>query len=231
MSVRRLTVAVAAAALALSSPVVAAAQSPPAAQATVADPACTLSTSSQDYTDYAAAIGVFAANWAGEIVRDIPASAEDMSTARAWHADKTTADLPDRPEEIRAAVERINAAGAHAGYGEQEATAPLRLLLHRNEAVTGDTDDPALLTASLAELGIPAEEAWERAWDRTPQIHARAEEYRTELARCATATATGLRTTGLTGIVSGLYAANLDLLGEHVPQLWEAFPAGSSADQ
>ena len=225
MSVRRLTVTVTAAALALSSPIAVAAQSP----ATVTAPACTLSTSSQDYTDYAAAIGVFAANWAGEIVRDIPASAEDMSTARAWHADKTTADLPDRPEEIRAAVERINAAGAHAGYGEQEATAPLRLLLHRNEAVTGDTDDPALLTTSLEELGIPAEEAWERAWDRTPQIHARAEQYRTELSRCATVTE--VRTTGLTGIVSGLYAANLDLLGEHVPQLWEAFPAGSSADQ
>ena len=104
-----------------------------ASEISVADGTCTISASAREYEDFVSAAGVFAANWAGEVVRDMPAVSADMSTARAWYADKTSENLDARPEEVLAAEERIDAAGVRAGYREGETLAPLQLLVLRND--------------------------------------------------------------------------------------------------
>ncbi len=262
MTVRRTAAAVVASSLLLTGLV---APTAGASQITVGDNVCTVSASVAEYGDFVSAAGVFAAHWAAEVVRDLPAAAADMSTARAWYADKTSTELENQPEEIRAAEERIDAAGVRAGYREGEALAPLQLLLARNDRRANGavgwfdshrmtmteardrlsslrlSDAPAVLTASRQDLSVPAEEAWLRAWNSTPQILTQHEATLAELELCAEGTAgevdrasgdvrpavtpvPGLTVAGgLVGIIGGVYASTLRLIAQHVPELRELF--------
>ncbi|WP_460490795.1 hypothetical protein, partial [Corynebacterium nasicanis] len=105
----------------------------PAADVHVTGPTCTVLATTAEREEMLALSGIFAANWSAEILRDIPGSGADMSLARVWHADKTTEELADMPEPVRAAVDRINAAGQRVGYTGEEASAALRVLVDRNE--------------------------------------------------------------------------------------------------
>lgn len=193
-----------AAALILAAPLI---NIPPASAAEVITNAtsCTVIHTPEEHEDVLALSGIFAANWSAEILRDIPSAAEDMSIARSWHADKTSAELDDVPDHVRAALDRLNAAGQRVGYRGEEATSPLRVLVDRNdlrasgltrrtlsiEEARADletirrTGAPALLSDYRADLSVPAEESWQRAWDRTPGASAEADAAGAELRLCA----------------------------------------------
>ncbi|AGF72208.1 hypothetical protein [Corynebacterium halotolerans] len=236
-----------------------------ASETSVTDGTCTVSASAREYENFVSAAGVFAANWAREIIRDTPAVSADMSTARAWYADKTSEEVDSRPEEVRAAEERIDAAGVRAGYREGETLAPLQLLILRNDRRTHgsvswfdshrmttseartrladarSSGQPAILASTRTDLSVPADEAWNRAWEATPQIQAQHDAALAELELCAEGTPGEVnRTTGnvsvseaptpaptvsggLAGIVSGLYAAVVQLLSRHIPELRALF--------
>lgn len=197
-----------AAALVLAAPLAAPPAGVPAASASEViadDSSCTVLRSPAEQEDVLALSGVFAANWSAEILRDIPAAAEEMAVARSWYADKTSDALPSMPEHIREAVDRINAAGQRVGYRGEEATAPLRVLMERNDlrrAGTGPqtlsvdraaadlessrrTGAPAMLGDVREGLSVPAEESWQRAWERTPGAGAETAAATEELRLCA----------------------------------------------
>lgn len=176
-----------------------------AAHITTTDGVCTVRHIPAETESGLALSGVFAANWSAEILRDVPSAAEDMTLARTWHADKTSEQLADMPVHIQAALGRINAASARAGYRDGEATAPLRILVERNNhrAAGGDryTMTPAearnqladsrrtgttrLLSGTREGLSVAAEEAWLRAWERTPGAQTEADAFRAELRMCS----------------------------------------------
>lgn len=175
-----------------------------ASEVVAAGNSCTVIHTQEEHEEVLALTGVFAANWSAEILRDIPTATDDMATARSWHADKTSGELADMPEHVRTAVDRVNLAGQRVGYREDEATAPLRVLVDRNDqratgrtwqtftavearrhmAAARDTGAPALLSGTRADLSVPADESWQRAWERTPGARAEADASRTELRMC-----------------------------------------------
>lgn len=175
-----------------------------ASQVVVAGDSCTVIHTQEEHEEVLALTGVFAANWSAEILRDIPTATEDMATARSWYADKTSGELADMPGHIQAAVDRVNLAGQRVGYQDDEATAPLRVLVDRNDqkaagrnwqtftavearqhmAAARDTGAPALLSGTRANLSVPADESWLRAWERTPGARAEADASHTELRMC-----------------------------------------------
>lgn len=175
-----------------------------ASEVVVAGDSCTVIHTQEEHEEVLALTGVFAANWSAEILRDIPTATEDMATARSWHADKTSGELTGMPENVRAAVDRVNLAGQRVGYRDDEATAPLRVLVDRNDqksegrtwqtftavearqhmAAARDTGAPALLSGTRANLSVPADESWQRAWERTPGARAEADASHTELRMC-----------------------------------------------
>lgn len=176
-----------------------------ASEVVVDGDSCTVIHTPTEHEDVLALTGVFAANWSAEILRDIHSAAEDFATARSWHADKTTEALADMPVHVREAVDRINLAGQRVGYREDEATAPLRLLIERNDHrrtgrtwqtysldqarqhvdTTRRTGAPVLLSGTREDLSVPAKESWQRAWDRTPGARAEADASGTELRLCS----------------------------------------------
>lgn len=185
-----------AAALVLAAPLAAPPAGVPAASASEViadDSSCTVLRSPAEQEDVLALSGVFAANWSAEILRDIPAAAEEMAVARSWYADKTSDALPSMPEHIREAVDRINAAGQRVGYRGEEATAPLRVLMERNDLRRAAADlessrrtgAPAMLGDVREGLSVPAEESWQRAWERTPGAGAETAAATEELRLCA----------------------------------------------
>lgn len=260
MTLRRTAVAATTSALLLTGVVMPAG----ASQVSVNDATCTVAASTGEYEDFVSAVGVFAANWAAEIVRDLPAVGADMSTARAWYADKTSEDVTDLPESVRGAEERIDAAGVRAGYREGEALAPLQLLLQRNDRRLDGTigwfdshrmpvseaqsrlsnarlgNGPAILTSTRQDLSVPADEAWNRAWEATPQIRNEHDATLAELQLCSDATpGTVDRTTGhvhpdpdpapgatggLVGIIAGLHSLLVQLIAGQVPGLSALLP-------
>ncbi|RSZ66190.1 hypothetical protein EAH68_01175 [Corynebacterium hylobatis] len=175
-----------------------------ASEVVVAGDSCTVIHTPAEHEEVLALTGVFAANWSAEILRDIPTAGEDMATARSWHADKTSEELDDMPDHVRAAVDRVNLAGQRVGYRDDEATAPLRVLVDRNDqraagitwqtftavearrhmAAARDTGAPALLSGTRENLSVPADESWRRAWERTPGARAEADASHTELRMC-----------------------------------------------
>jgi|LSQX01.2.fsa_nt_gb hypothetical protein len=177
-----------------------------AAEITTDDGVCTVRLSPAETESGLALSGVFAANWSAEILRDVPSVAEDMALARTWHADKTSEQLADMPGNVRAALERINAASARVGYRDGEAAAPLRILVERNNhraagrdtyqmtsaearaqlAAARRSGSTTLLSGTREGLSVAADEAWLRAWERTPGAQAEADAYRAELRMCAT---------------------------------------------
>ena len=100
-----------------------------------------------------------------------------------------------------------------------------------------DSGQSAILVASRTDLSAPADEAWDRAWEASPQIQAQNDAALAELELCAEDTPGEVnRTTGnvsvseapaptptvsggLAGIVSGLYAAVIQLLSQQIPEL------------
>ena len=208
-----------------------------ASQIIINGDSCTVVHTPAEHEDVLALTGVFAANWSAEILRDIPTAAEDLATARSWHADKTSAALNDMPDHVREAVDRINRAGQRVGYREDEATAPLRLLVERNDRrgtgrtwqtyrldearqhvdTTRRTGAPALLSGTREDLSVPAGESWQRSWDRTPGARAEADASGAELRLCSRQTSgTVNRTTG-----KAKTDANLS-----IPSLPAGIPAG-----
>lgn len=169
---------------------------------------CTVVHSPVERDNVLALSGVFAANWSAEILRDIPGAAEDMSLARIWHADKTSEQLADMPAEVRAAVDRVNEAGQRVGYREDDATAPLRVLIDRNDHRRANqawhtvspegakelldasrrSGTPTLLSGTRDGLSVAADEAWMRAWERTPGAAIEADASLAELRLCASGT-------------------------------------------
>lgn len=192
-----------AAALLLSLPL-AVTPSATASEVAAAGNSCTVILTQKEHEEVLALTGVFAANWSAEILRDIPTVADDMATTRSWHADKTSDELGDMPDQISAAIDRVNLAGQRVGYRDDEATAPLRVLIDRNDqkaagrtwqtftfvearqhlAAARKTGAPALLSESLTNLSVPAEESWRRAWERTPGARAEVEASNRELRMC-----------------------------------------------
>ncbi|QGU04332.1 hypothetical protein [Corynebacterium comes] len=197
-----------AAALILAAPLIGV---PPASasEVVVSGASCTVIHTPAEHEDVLALSGVFAANWSAEILRDIPSAAEDMAVARSWHADKTSDALAEIPEHVRAAVDRVNTAGHRVGYRDEEATAPLRVLVDRNDhrrtgrtwqtfstdearkhlETTRRTGAPTALSGTHENLSIPADESWQRAWERTPGARAEAAASSAELRLCAGRTA------------------------------------------
>ncbi|MCS5478968.1 hypothetical protein NYP18_04780 [Corynebacterium sp. YIM 101645] len=175
-----------------------------ASEVVVAGDSCTVIHTPAEHEEVLALTGVFAANWSAEILRDIPATRDDMATARSWHADKASDELADMPGHIRAAVDRVNLAGQRVGYRDDEATAPLRVLVDRNDeraagitwgtftavearqrlAAARSTGAPAMLSGTRENLSVPADESWRRAWERTPGARAEADASHTELRMC-----------------------------------------------
>jgi hypothetical protein len=175
-----------------------------ASQVIVAGDSCTVIHTPEEHEEVLALTGVFAANWSAEILRDIPTAADDMASARSWHADKTSDELADMPDHIRGAVIRVNLAGQRVGYRDEEATAPLRVLIDRNDQreagrtwqtftaaearahmdTARRTGAPALLSDTRENLSVPAEESWQRAWERTPGARVEADASSAELRMC-----------------------------------------------
>lgn len=204
MSQRRITRALTALAACLAFPLTGASVTH-AADITSTAGVCTVRHTPAETESGLALAGVFAANWSAEILRDVPSVAEDMALARTWHADKTGDQLADMPDDVRAALERINAASARAGYRDGEATAPLRILVERNNhraaghdsytmtateargrlAVARRTGATTLLSGTREGLSVAADEAWKRAWERTPGAQAEEAAFLAELRMCA----------------------------------------------
>ena len=179
-----------------------------ASEILVVGPSCTITHTPGESEEMLALAGVFAATWSAEILRDVPAARDDMAMARSWHADKTTTQVESMPEAVREAMARINVAGQRVGYEGEEATAPLRILVQRNDhraaergwhavtpesarrqlAAAGAGGAPTALSFSRENLSVAAEESWTRAWNRTPGAQAEAEASRAELALCAAET-------------------------------------------
>lgn len=176
-----------------------------AAEVTTTAGTCTVRHTPAEVESALALSGVFAANWSAEILRDVPAVTEDMALARTWHADKRSGQLADMPDDVRAAMERINVASARVGYREGEAVSPLRILVERNNrraadhdsytmtsdeardrlAVARQTGATTLLNDTRKGLSVAAEESWLRAWERTPGAQAEEDAFRAELRKCA----------------------------------------------
>ena len=197
-----------AAALILTAPLAAPLADVPSASASEvisAGSACTVLRTAAEQEDVLALSGVFAANWSAEILRDIPAAAEEMAVARSWHADKTSEASAEMPVHVREAVDRVNAAGQRVGYRGDEATAPLRVLVERNDLRRAGTAPltmsvdraaadletslrtgaPPMLADLREQLSVPAEESWQRAWERTPGASAETAAAGAELRLCA----------------------------------------------
>lgn len=169
-----------------------------AAEVTVLGPSCTLASTQAEAEEQWALYGVFAANWSAEILRDIPGAAEDMALARAWYADKKSDAAP--PEEVAAAVARIDVAGHRVGYQGEEASAPLRVLVDCNERRADARRWEVLPRAEARErlnthrdtplhdyrvgLSVAAAESWDRAWERTPGAEDAARAGRAEMSQC-----------------------------------------------
>ncbi|MDO5670485.1 MAG: hypothetical protein Q4G50_10805 [Corynebacterium sp.] len=205
-----------------------------ATEVTVLGPSCTFVSTEAELEDSLALYGVFAANWSAEILRDVPGAAEDMALARAWFADKTAAEEP--PAEISAALERIDVAGHRVGYQGQEASAPLRVLVDRNERrqsaqrwrvmprvearerLTAHQDTP--LHGYRAGLSVAAAESWERAWARTPGAEAAARAGRAEFSQCTAGVSGKAAPPPLPGAhIGALYPSLVMALLEDVGQL------------
>lgn len=180
-----------------------------ASEVRVPEASCTIVYSAAEWEEMLALAGVFAANWSAEILRDLPAAREDLTLTRTWHADKTTDELADMPEHIRAAVDRVSVVGARAGYRDGEVLAPVRILVERNDlredsdprisferdeararlAAERDGRTSTLLSGSREGLSVAAGESWQRAWERTPGAQAESAASRAELSLCAAGTA------------------------------------------
>ena len=235
---RRLIVAAVSALLLIDAPSPAA-----ASDVVVTGPSCTFLYSAAEREEMLALSGVFAANWSAEILRDIPAAADDLAVARTWHADKTSDALPSMPEHVRAAIERVNTAGHRVGYAEDEAVAPLRILVERNDlresqrpwqildrddardrlAASRDRLTPTLLSESRDGLSVAAGESWLRAWERTPGAQTESEASRAELALCATGTAGSVNRSTAQSDLTPPPATRLPLLGVPMGKVHSAF--------
>lgn len=240
---RRLTVAAVSAALFIVGPSPVGPSPAAASDVVVTGPSCTFLYSAAEREEMLAVSGVFAANWSAEILRDIPAAADDLSVARAWHADKTSDAVVSMPEDVRAAIDRVNNAGHRVGYAKDEAVAPLRILVERNDlresqrpfqilerddardrlATSRDRLTPTLLSESRDGLSVAAGESWLRAWERTPGAQAESEASRAELSLCATGAAGSVNRSTAESDITAPPTKRLPLLGVPMGRVHSAF--------